>query len=162
MFSTTIYCKEDCWIGFSRLYSMFSIGLWFSPKLKQVDIVPLALDPKMIIVGSQRDEWIIVEAIVLFKEFAYAFSLSYLDLKGISSWYGELKIELHPRTKPIWKRPYRMNPKYKPKVEDVIHKSTIASIVYLVEFNEWVFPIVIAKKKNGKLCICDGSNSNKS
>lgn len=57
------------------------------------------------------DEKTVVEAVVMFIEFADVFSDTYHDFKGIPKEFGELTIELHPDAKLVRHRLYKMNPK---------------------------------------------------
>ena len=47
-----------------------------------------------------------------------------------------------------------MNPKYSLLVKEEIDKLLRCGFIYLVPYSEWVSPIVIVSKKNGKLQIC--------
>ena len=50
---------------------------------------------------------------------------------------------------------YRMNPNYAKKVKEEIDNLLKAVfIVVEVESNDWLFPIVVFPKKNGKLRVC--------
>ena len=47
-----------------------------------------------------------------------------------------------------------MNPKYYLMVKEEIMKLLECGLIYLVPFGEWISPIVVVPKKNGKLRIC--------
>lgn len=47
-----------------------------------------------------------------------------------------------------------MNPAYRKQVKEEIDKILEARYIYEVENSEWVSPIMVVKKKNGKLRIC--------
>ena len=47
-----------------------------------------------------------------------------------------------------------MNPNFSKTVKEEIDKLLDAGFIFAVENSEWVSPIVISIKKNGKLCIC--------
>ena len=47
-----------------------------------------------------------------------------------------------------------MNPKYSLMVKEEIDKLLECGFIYLVLYSEWVSPIVVVPKKNGKLRIC--------
>ena len=50
--------------------------------------------------------------------------------------------------------PYRMNPNFSKTVKEEIDKLFDAGFIFAMENSEWVSPIVISIKKNGKLRIC--------
>ena len=49
---------------------------------------------------------------------------------------------------------YRMNPNYAAKIKEKIDKYLEAGFIYPVDKTEWLSPIVIVPKKNGKLRVC--------
>jgi hypothetical protein len=64
------------------------------------------------------------------------------------------KIELLPNVKPIRTKQGRWNPKYTAMVKEELDKLLEARFIRPVETTEWVFLVVLALKKNGKLRIC--------
>lgn len=48
-----------------------------------------------------------------------------------------------------------MSPPIVERVKEEIDKLRTAGFIYEVENSEWIFPIVIVKKKNGKLRVCN-------
>jgi hypothetical protein len=52
----------------------------------------------------------------LLKEYEDSFTRSFSEMKGSVGSLGETKNQLNPDAKPVNKRPYRMNLKYKEKV----------------------------------------------
>ncbi len=55
---------------------------------------------------------------------------------------------------PIKQKQYRMNPNYALKVIEDLNKLLDVGIIYLIETIQWLSPLVIVPKKNGKLHIC--------
>ncbi|KAL3687595.1 hypothetical protein R1sor_013904 [Riccia sorocarpa] len=51
-------------------------------------------------------------------------------------------------------RPYRMNPNYAKTIKKEIKKLKEADFIYPVKEYDWLSPIVIVPKKNGKLRVC--------
>ena len=49
---------------------------------------------------------------------------------------------------------YDMNPKYETIVKEEIDKLLDAGLIYEIEHIEWVSPIVIVTKENGKIRVC--------
>lgn len=68
-------------------------------------------------------------------------------MKGIIGDLGFMKMPLRPDAKPCKHRPYRMNPKYKEKVQAEISIMLEDGIIEPVEESEWISPMVIQKKK---------------
>lgn len=63
-----------------------------------------------------------------------------------------MKITLKLDVKPIKKRPYQLNPKYKEKVRKELDKLLDANIIEPVEESNWVSPMVVQeKKKKGEI-----------
>jgi hypothetical protein len=52
---------------------------------------------------------------------------------------------------PIKQRQYKMNPYYALKVKEYLDKLLDARFIYPIETTQWLFPLVIVPKKNGKL-----------
>jgi hypothetical protein len=75
-------------------------------------------------------------------------------MKGIKGPMGEMKIPLRPDARPIKKRPYRLNPKYKQKVIIELDIILEALIIEPVEEYEWISPMVVQDKKQGEIKIC--------
>jgi hypothetical protein len=64
------------------------------------------------------------------------------------------KIKLLPNAKLIRTKQGRWNPKYTTMVKEELDKLLEVKFIKLVETTEWVFLIVLALKKNGKLRVC--------
>ena len=54
-----------------------------------------------------------------------------------------MKIILKPDAKPVKKRPYRINPKYKENVSKELEKMLEAGIIEPIEESDWVSPMVV-------------------
>ena len=66
----------------------------------------------------------------------------------------EHHINLEENAKPVRQCQKRLNPKYSLLVKEEIEKLLEIGFIYPVPYSEWVSPIVIVPKKNGKIWIC--------
>jgi hypothetical protein len=82
------------------------------------------------------------------------FAWTYQDLKGIPPSIGQHHIILEHNAVPVRQRQHRLNPKYSLLVKEEIDKLLKAGFIYSVPYSEWVSPIVMVPKKNGKVRIC--------
>ena len=65
-----------------------------------------------------------------------------------------ITIPIRDDAKPVQQRPYDMNPKYETIVKEEVDKFLNARFIYEIEHTEWVSPIMIVTKKNGKIRVC--------
>lgn len=70
-----------------------------------------------------------------------------MDLKGIIGDLGVMKITLKPNVKPVKKRPYRLNPKYKERVHLELDKMLAVGIIKPVKEFNWASSMVVQYKK---------------
>ena len=110
-------------------------------------------DPKIIKVYSNMTKVEFNYWYGFFKRHKNSFAWSYTDFKGVPPEICEHRIELEPDAKPIRQRQYRMNPKYSLMVKEEIDKLLACNFIFEVPHSEWVSPIVIVPKKNGKIRI---------
>ena len=75
-------------------------------------------------------------------------------MKEIPILLGEHHIILEADAVPIRQRQHHLNPKYSLLVKEKIDKLLKAGFIYPVSYSEWVSPIVMVSKKNGKVQIC--------
>ena len=85
-------------------------------------------------------------------KFIHLFAFNYKDLRAVT--LETHKIELVQNAKGVRQKPYRMNPKYAEVVKVELEKLSEAGFIRPVENTEWVSPITLAPKKNGKLRVC--------
>ena len=83
------------------------------------------------------------------KEYRDVFAWSYRDLKGVDLEICQHTIPMREDAKPSKQRPYTYNENFARKI-----KLLDAEFIYEIEHTEWVSPIVIVPKKNGKLRVC--------
>jgi hypothetical protein len=94
------------------------------------------------------------EWLEFFRDTQDVFAWTYKDLRGVPPEICQHRIILDSNVKPIRQRQYRMNPKYSLMVKEEIDKLLECGFIYPVPYSEWVSPIVVVSKKNGKLRIC--------
>ena len=104
----------------------------------------------MATIGDYWDEETISQVVDLLKEYQDIFPTSFSKMKGIAWELGEMHIQLKPDAKPVKKRPYWLNPKYKEKVKQELDKMLATGIIIPVEELEWISPMVVQDKKTGE------------
>ena len=75
-------------------------------------------------------------------------------MKGVLAEVVQHTIPIRDDAKPVQQRPYDMNPKYETIVKEEIDKLLDVGFIYKIEHTEWVSPMVIVAKKNGKIRVC--------
>lgn len=108
----------------------------------------------MATIGDYWDEETISQVVDLLKEYQDVFPTSFSEMKGIAGELGEMHIQLKPDAKPMEKRPYRLNPKYKEKVKQHLDKMLATGIIIPVQESEWISPMVVQDKKTRGIRIC--------
>ncbi|KAL3701345.1 hypothetical protein R1sor_019367 [Riccia sorocarpa] len=106
------------------------------------------------IVPEKKEEEQKKGIIKLLKDYSRVFAWTYEDMKGVPPEICQHKIKLLPSAKPLVQRPYRMNHNYAETVKKEIEKLKEADFIYPVKEYDWLSPIVIVSKKNGKLRVC--------
>jgi hypothetical protein len=102
---------------------------------------------KLANVGDYWDATTIDKITKLLHEYQDLFPTKFIDMKGIKGPMGEMKIPLKPNARPVKKRPYRLNPKYKEKVKIDLDRMLEAGIIEPIEESEWISPMVVQDKK---------------
>ncbi|MCO5601430.1 hypothetical protein L7F22_055551 [Adiantum nelumboides] len=90
----------------------------------------------------------------LFMKFKDVFAWEQSDLKGVDTNVCQHTIPLNPDARPVCLQRYRVNPNYAKKVKEEIDNLLKARFIIEVANNDWLFPIVVVPKKNGKLRVC--------
>jgi hypothetical protein len=101
-------------------------------KIKKVNIGTRHI-VKLANIGDYWDTSTIDKITELLYEYQDLFSTNLTDMKGIKGPMGEMKIPLKPDAKPIKQRPYRLNPKYKQKVNIELDRMLEEGIIQPVE-----------------------------
>jgi hypothetical protein len=121
---------------------------------KTIDVSFEEEDPKPIKIGSQLtdEEAEMYRALVM--EYRDIFAWSYKDLKGIPPGVAQHTIPLIPGAKPVRQKERRMNPNLQLIVKAELERLLQVGFIKPVEITDWVSPMVLVKKKNGKLRVC--------
>lgn len=118
---------------------------------KEVNIAELGAEPRNVWIAtnlSPDEEELLVATL---KEYRDVFSWSYKDLKGVDPEICQHTIPMREDAKPSKQRPYTYNENFGNKIKEEIDKLLTAEFIYEIEHTEWVSPIVVVPKKNGKL-----------
>jgi hypothetical protein len=75
-------------------------------------------------------------------------------MKGIKGPMEEMNIPLKLDARAVKQRPYRLNPKYKEKVNIELDRMLEAGIIEPVEESEWISHMVVQDNKKGEIRIC--------
>lgn len=109
---------------------------------------------KQMKMGSKLGDYEIQKYGELVDEFSDTFAWSYDELKGVPREMVEHRISLVPGAKPIRQKERRMNPQLQLLVRAELERLLKAGFIKPVEITDWVSPMVLVKKKNGKLRVC--------
>ncbi|MCO5583534.1 hypothetical protein L7F22_037445 [Adiantum nelumboides] len=90
----------------------------------------------------------------LLKEYKDVFAWSYKDLKGVDPKICQHTIPTRDDAKPSRQRPYTYNETFARRIKEEIERLKEAKFIYEIEHTDWVSPIVVVPKKNGKLRVC--------
>ena len=118
---------------------------------KQVDIAQPGTEPRKVWIAMDLtldEEELLISTL---REYKDIFAWSYKDLKGVDSAICQHTIPMREEAKPLKQRPYTYNDNFGSKMKEEIDKLLEAEFIYEIEHTEWVSPIVIVPKKNGKL-----------
>ena len=121
---------------------------------KQVNTANEGEEPKMVWIATyltSNEEDLLIQ---LLKEHKDVFAWSYKDLKGVDPDICQHTIPMREDAKPSKQRPYTYNENFANKIKEEINKLLAAEFIYEIEHTEWVSPIVVVPKKNGKLRVC--------
>jgi hypothetical protein len=122
-------------------------------KVKKVNIGTVE-NTKMANIGDYWDEQTVESTTELLHEYGNLFPTTFTEMKGIAGELGEMNIPLRSEVRPIRQRPYRLNPIYKQKVKAEIDRMLEFGIIEPVEELEWISPMVVQEKKQGRIRIC--------
>ncbi|MCO5603598.1 hypothetical protein L7F22_057749 [Adiantum nelumboides] len=132
-----------------------SSGVYDGPAIvKEIELAEPGEESKLVFIAQDLTE--VEEAVLkeLLKKFKDIFTWTYHDMKGVPPSMVQHTIPMISTAKPLQQRPYSMNPKYAKIIQEELEKLIECGFIYPIEHSEWVSPIVIVPKKNGKLRVC--------
>jgi hypothetical protein len=104
--------------------------------------------------GSKLGEKEIKEYNDLVDEFSDTFAWSYDELRGILREMVKYLIIFIPGARPIRQNERKMNSQLQLVVKTDLERLLKAKFIKPVEITDWISPMVLVKKKNGKLRVC--------
>ncbi|MCO5576761.1 hypothetical protein L7F22_030580 [Adiantum nelumboides] len=123
-------------------------------KAKKIDLAEPREEPKPAYIATDLTEEEEQLLIATLKQYKDVFAWSYKDLKGVDPSICQHTIPLKRNVKPSRQRPYTYNETFARKIKEEIDKLKEAEFIYEIEHTDWVSPIVVVPKKNGKLRVC--------
>ncbi|MCO5565132.1 hypothetical protein L7F22_018803 [Adiantum nelumboides] len=123
-------------------------------KAKKIDLAESREEPKPLYIATdltKEEEQLLIATLKQYKD---VFAWSYKDLKGVDPSICQHTIPLKSDAKPSRQRPYTYNETFARKIKEEIDKLKEAEFIYEIEHTDWVSPIVVVLKKNGKLRVC--------
>eukprot|EP00253_Pinus_taeda_P006882 PITA_06882 len=121
-----------------------------TPRVKNVEFGP----ERTLKISSSLSPSHEKELCSLFTRHLEAFAWSYKEMKGIHPLVCTHHIYIKEDCKPVRQPQRRMNPALKDIVKEEVQKLLDARFIYPISDSEWVFPLVLVPKKNGKWRIC--------
>ena len=122
---------------------------------KRIDLPEEGEDPRPAYIANDllpEEEELLIKTL---KEYKDVFAWSYRDLKkGVDPDICQHTIPMKEDAKPSKQRPYTYNNNFAKRIKEEIEKLKEAEFIYEIEHTDWVFPIVVVPKKNGKLRVC--------
>ncbi|MCO5596794.1 hypothetical protein L7F22_050864 [Adiantum nelumboides] len=123
-------------------------------KAKKIDLAEPGEEPIPAYIATdltKEEEQLLIATLKQYKD---VFAWSYKDLKGVDPSICQHTIPFKSDAKPSRQRPYTYNETFARKIKEEIDKLKEAEFIYEIEHTDWVSPIVVVLKKNGKLRVC--------
>ncbi|MCO5588455.1 hypothetical protein L7F22_042411 [Adiantum nelumboides] len=121
---------------------------------KKIDLAEPGEDPNPIYIATDLSPEEEEELIKLLRDYKDVFVYSYKDLKGVDLEIYQHTISLKTNAKSSRQRPYTYNDTFAKRIKEEIDKLMKVEFIYEIELTDWVSPIVVLPKKNGKLPVC--------
>ncbi|MCO5552146.1 hypothetical protein L7F22_005656 [Adiantum nelumboides] len=111
-------------------------------------------NPKMIKINKLMEEGIQRQSMKFVMKFKDIFAWEHSDLKGVDPEVCQHTLPLKPDTRPILLQRYKMNLNYAKKIKEEIDNLLKARFITKAASSNWLFPIVVVPRNNGKLRVC--------
>ena len=121
---------------------------------KRVDLAIPGEEPRPVYIATDLLPEEEEQLLSTLQEYKDIFAWSYKDLKGVDPSICQYTIPMKEDAKPRKQRPYTYNDNFGQKIKEEIGKLLDVKFIYEIEHTEWVSPIVVVPKKNGKLRVC--------
>jgi len=119
----------------------------------QSQIIEISLG-KTLNIGNHLDSSQQEKLIRLLRKYQEAFAWDYTDMHGIHTDTCTHHIYTDSTIKPVRQPQRRMNPMFWDIVREELQKLLRVNFIYPISNSQWVSPLVIVPKKNGKWRIC--------
>jgi hypothetical protein len=105
---------------------------------------------KCLNINSNLEKYQEERIIQLLQKYSKAFSWDYTDMQGIHPDTCTHHIYIEENVKPVRQPQRRMNPMLKEIVKEELQKLLKVDFIYPISDSQWVSPLVVVPKKNGK------------
>ncbi|MCO5610653.1 hypothetical protein L7F22_064892 [Adiantum nelumboides] len=133
-------------------------------KAKKIDLAEAREEPKSAYIAidlAEEEEQLLIATLKQYRDVfvwsykdVFVFVWSYKELKGVDPSICQHTIPLKSDAKPSRQRLYTYNETFARKIKKEIDKLKETEFIYEIEHMDWVSPIVVVPKKNGKLRVC--------
>jgi hypothetical protein len=126
-----------------------------TPKTISSKSIPIEIEPgKSLNINPHLTDAETQQLMKLLQENKEAFAWDYTDMKGISPDLCTHRIYIKEDCRPICQPQRRMNPNLREILKEELQKLLNAGFIYPISDSEWVSPLVIVPKNNGKWRVC--------
>ena len=115
--------------------------------------VEIFLD-KILNINNKLEEFQKMKLIQMIENHSSSYAWEYTDMKGIDPKTCMHHIYIQENTKPVRQPQRRKNPNLKEIIKEELQKSLNVNFIHLISNSQWVSPLVIVPKKNGKWRVC--------
>ncbi len=144
--------QENCTISTlqNSFVNIFPVNTISNYVIKTIEVYP----GKHLNIGNQLQSKQEQEVIALLQKYSKAFAWDYTDIQGIHPSTCIHHIYTDDKLKPVRQPQRRMNPTMKEIVKEELQKLLNVGFIYPISDSQWVSPLVIVPKKNGKWRVC--------